>query len=161
MRSARFASLALLVAALAGAGCGSSKSRPKDAEADAPIGHGEAAPPRLVAGDYACGFSTTAEFLCRITEDGEFLTLEKLGGSERFAGSLSAGEAEGELVWTNAAAEGSPATLTFRRQPDGTWFGEVPSDGEQLGYRLRYLGAPGSQFGGQAYGGAIGAAPGT
>ena len=62
---------------LAGPGCGSSKSPAKE-ESSMPSAR---APERLVAGDYACGFSNTAEFLCRITEDGEFVSLEKLGGS--------------------------------------------------------------------------------
>lgn len=156
--------LALVVGAL---GCGSSKSRAKDDSSAEPaagkpdLNVKAEAPERLIAGDYACGFSNTAEFLCRITEDGEFVSLEKLGGSERFSGSLSAGDNPGELTWTNAAAEGYPPSLTFKRKADGTWFGEIPSDGEKLGYRLRYLGELKSQFGGQAYGGAISAAPGT
>lgn len=166
--------LGILVAASA---CGSSKKSSKeeaptaptapaapaaagDRPAAAPAAPAAPAPERLVPGDYACGFSNSAEFLCRITQDGEFVTLEKLGGSERFSGSLSAGDNEGELAWTNAKADGAPAGLTFKRQPDGSWFGEVPSDGEKLGYRLRYLGELGSQFGGKSYGGAIGAAPG-
>lgn len=162
--------LGILVAASA---CGSSKKSAKEEAPTAPAAPAApgdqpaaaptapaAAPERLVPGDYACGFSSSAEFLCRITQDGEFVTLEKLGGSERFSGSLSAGDNEGELAWTNAKADGSPAGLTFKRQPDGSWFGEVPSDGEKLGYRLRYLGELGSQFGGKSYGGAIGAAPG-
>jgi hypothetical protein len=155
--------LSIAIGALA-LGCGSSKSRPKE-DSSTETGAGSAkkvaAPEQLVAGDYACAFSNTAEFLCRITEDGDFVSLEKLGGSERFSGSLSAGDNPGEITWTNAAAEGYPPSLTFKRQADGTWFGEVPSDGEKLGYRLRYLGELGSQFGGQAYGGAISAAPGT
>jgi hypothetical protein len=156
MTSTALASLSALCTALLVAGCGSSKSRAGDPEAGAVASASRSElPERLVAGDYACGFSSSAAFLCRITEEGEFLTLEKLGGTERFSGSLSAGDVEGEVVWTNAAAEGYPATLTFKRQPDGSWFGEVPSDGEKLGYRLRYLGAAGSQFGGQAYAGAI------
>jgi hypothetical protein len=110
---------------------------------------------RLAAGDYACSFGAYPEFLCRVTEDGDFLSLEKLGGSERFSGSLSRDDGGG-VRFTNGASEGTPAELLFVRQADGSWFAAIPADGETIGYRLRHLGDPGSQFGGQAYAGAIG-----
>jgi hypothetical protein len=111
----------------------------------------------LDPGDYACSLGGYPEFLCRIEADGKFVSLEKLGGSERFRGSLvSAGE---DIQWINAAANTDPAELVFKHQADGTWFAEIPSDGEKVGYRLRRLGALGSQFGGESYAGAIGPIP--
>ncbi|MEZ4360279.1 MAG: hypothetical protein R3B48_08870 [Kofleriaceae bacterium] len=134
------------------------EATPQTAPADpAPVAPlAPAAPPEtLVAGDYACSFAGYAEFLCRITVEDNFVTLEKLGGSDRFRGSMT--REDDDVRWINAAGDASPADLLFKRQPDGTWFAKVEGEGEGgAGYRLRYLGEVGSQFGGQAYGGAIG-----
>lgn len=151
------------LAALAAPGCGSSSKKPAAAQDGEPSEVAEPAGSsggndRLVAGDYACSFGSYPEFLCRVVEDGEFVTLEKLGGSERFRGSLSRDDDGAGVRWTNAEAEGSPAELLFQPRPDGSWFAAIPADGEPLGYRLRFLGEPGSQFGGQSYAGAIGEA---
>lgn len=132
----------LLVATVLG--CGGSRTT-SPAAADHPA-------TGLAPGDYACSFSGYPEFLCRITADGPGLTLEKLGGSERFRGQLTADGAD--VRFANGGA-GDPAELTFQRQADGSWFARLPGDGEIIGYRLRALGALGSQYGGQGYAGAI------
>lgn len=143
---------------LAAPGCGSSSKKPAAAENGEVEPAGASGGERLVAGDYACSFGSYPEFLCRVVEDGDFVTLEKLGGSERFRGSLSRDDEGAGIRWTNADADGSPAELLFVARPDGSWFAAIPADGETIGYRLRLLGEPGSQFGGQSYAGAIGEA---
>lgn len=131
--------------------CGG-KSAPSGAGATEP----PAAPP-LPAGDYACSFSGYPEYLCRVTVDGASATLEKLGGSDRFRGALTAA-AKGAR-WANEVAELPPQELVFEPQADGTYFARVEAEGEIIGYRLRRLGELGSQFGGQTYAGAIAESP--
>lgn len=158
LASSLFSSLLAVAIAGAALGCGSSKKPANEAGSEAASERdkdGDTGDARPQAGDYACSFGAYPEFLCRVTEDGDFLSLEKLGGSERFSGSLSRDDSGG-VRFTNAAAEGTPTDLLFVRQADGSWFAAIPADGETIGYRLRHLGEPGSQFGGQAYAGAIG-----
>ncbi len=173
-RIALFASISLGLAS-ATLGCRKEKAQetppvPTAAPADAPVPTAPiidaaaaptaapaAAPESLVAGDYACGFGSYPDFLCRITEDGNFISLEKLGGTERFSGSLSKGDEGTDIRFTNAGKDAAPAELLFKRQADGTWLALIPADGEKIGYRLRYLGELASQFGGQTYAGAISA----
>ena len=45
--------------------------------------------------------------------------------------------------------------MTFQRDGDDAWRAEIATGEEPMVYRLRYLGALGSQFGGEAYAGAI------
>ena len=143
---------ALLLTSALGCSGGSRASKPSD-----PSEGGAAA--QLAAGDYACSFTGYPEYLCRVTGSGAQLTLEKLGGSDRFRGTLSA---QGKDVrWVNAVRDSDPAELVFQQQADGSWFAKLPSDGEVVGYRVRALGPLGSQFGGESYGGAISETPGT
>jgi hypothetical protein len=130
------------------------------AAAPTPSAQTSAAP---AAGDYACNIEGYPEFLCRVTAEADFLTLEKLGGSDRWRGSLTR---DGDDVrWINAEAGAEPAELVFKPQGDGSWLAKLAmpgdGDGEPLAYRLRYLGDLGSQFGGQSYAGAIGAPAGS
>lgn len=147
----RVLGLSLCLLLLACPACGG-KSAPAGGSAAEPT---PASP--LPAGDYACSFSGYPEYLCRITVDGASATLEKLGGSDRFRGALTA--AGKGARWTNEVAELPPQELVFELEADGTYFARVESEGEVLGYRLRRLGELGSQFGGQTYAGAIAESP--
>ena len=134
------------------AACGSKTAPP------APIGN-ETAPTGdhrtafLREGDYLCwgGFH---EYLCLVrVVDGE-RHLDKVGGSDRYAGVLTPDDAGGfRLVGTNA--DGVALDLHFEPQADGSWRAAVPP---AIGayadhYTIRYKGELGSVFGSQTYGG--------
>ena len=132
--------------------CGS-----KTAPAPAPIDNQAPAPvaeaPFLAEGDYLC-FGHFHEYLCTVRAiDGE-LRLDKVGGTDRYSGTLTpAGDGGFRLVGENG--EGAAIDLVYERQPDGSWRAALPPELQVYGdhYTIRYKGELGSVFGSVTYGG--------
>ena len=133
------------------AACGS-----KTAPAPAPIENEATAPAAasafLAEGDYLC-FGHFHEYLCTVQRvDGE-LRLDKVGGTDRYSGTLTPAGDGFRLVGQNG--EGVAIDLLYERQPDGSWRAALPPELQVYGdhYTIRYKGELGSVFGSLTYGG--------
>ena len=110
-------------------------------------------PGQLREGDYLCwgGFH---EYLCTVRVVDGAHRLDKVGGSDRYSGTISPDGAGGfRLLGTNA--DGVELDLHFEVQPAGSWRAAVPPAlaAEADHYTMRYKVELGSVFASQPYGG--------
>jgi hypothetical protein len=106
----------------------------------------------LPAGDYLCwgGFH---EYLCTVVIEGGERRVAKVGGSDRYTGTLTV--SDGNLHLVGQRDDGTRLDLLYTEQPDGSWRAQLPPEVryESDYYTIRYMGEPGSVFGSQTYGG--------
>lgn len=107
----------------------------------------------LPEGDYLCwgGFH---EYLCTVHANGNERRVAKVGGSDRYTGTLSSG-ADDTLHFVGQRADGTRLDLVYAKQADGSWRAAVPPEVrlESDYYTIRYMGELGSVFGSETYGG--------
>lgn len=144
----RIALLSVLAAA-----CGAPTSPPPEPLGNQPEpGVGEP-DPFMPEGDYLCwgGFH---EYLCTVqVVDGE-RRLDKVGGSDRYNGTITPdGRGGFRLVGRNR--EGVALDLSYQLQSAGAWSAQVPPGvgANADTYTIRHMGELGSVFGSQTYGG--------